>query len=194
MVCTGIPNLKNDQALIKGCAENDRIAQNQLYTIYAAQMMGVCLRYARTREDARDILQEGFVQVFKNIKQFKFKGPLQAWIKRIFINCALQKLREKENKYLFIEIDSAAEIYEASYTISEGIDLKILIKCIQNLPLISRLVFNLYVFEGFKHKEIAQILKISEGTSKSNLFDARNHMKKQLQKLDYFSLKIAANE
>ena len=78
MVSTGISNLKNDQALIKGCAENDRIAQNQLYTIYAAQMMGVCLRYARTREDAQDILQEGFVQVFKCIKQFKFKGPLEA--------------------------------------------------------------------------------------------------------------------
>jgi RNA polymerase sigma factor (sigma-70 family) len=194
MVSTGIPNLKNDQALIKGCAENDRIAQNQLYTIYAAQMMGVCLRYARTREDAQDILQEGFVQVFKCIKQFKFKGPLEAWIKKIFINCALQKLREKENNYLFIEIDSAAEIYETSYTISEAIDLKILIKCVQSLPLISRLVFNLYVFEGFKHKEIAQILKISEGTSKSNLFDARNNLKKQLQNLDYFSLKAAANE
>ena len=194
MVSTGIPNLKNDQALIKGCAENDRIAQNQLYTKYAAQMMGVCLRYARTREDAQDILQEGFVQVFKCIKQFKFKGPLEAWIKRIFINCALQKLREKENNYLFIEIDRATEIYETSYTISEAIDVKILIKCIQNLPIISRLVFNLYVFEGLKHKEIAQILKISEGTSKSNLFDARNNLKKQLQNLDYFSLKTAANE
>ena len=194
MVSTGISNLKNDQALIKGCAENDRIAQNQLYTIYAAQMMGVCLRYVRTREDAQDILQEGFVQVFKCIKQFKFKGPLEAWIKKIFINCALQKLREKENKYLFIEIDDATEIYRTSYTLSEEIDLKILIKCIQSLPLISRLVFNLYVFEGLKHKEIAQILKISEGTSKSNLFDARNNLKKQLQNLDYFSLKTAANE
>ena len=194
MLSTGISNLKNDQALIKGCAENDRIAQNQLYTIYAAQMMSVCLLNARTREDAQDILQEGFVQVFKCIKQFKFKGPLEAWIKKIFINCALQKLREKENSYLFIEIDNATELYNRSYTITEQIDLKILIKCIQGLPLISRLVFNLYVFEGLKHKEIAQILEISEGTSKSNLFDARNNLKKQLQNLDYFSLKTAANE
>jgi RNA polymerase sigma factor (sigma-70 family) len=194
MLSTGISNLKNDQALIKGCVENDRIAQNQLYTIYAAQMMGVCLRYARTREDAQDILQEGFIRVFRCIERYKFKGPLEAWIKKIFINCSLQKLREKENNYSFIAIDSAIEIYKAPYSISEEIDLKILIKCIQNLPLISRLVFNLYVFEGLKHKEIARILKISEGTSKSNLFDARNNLKKQLQNLDYFSLKTAANE
>jgi RNA polymerase sigma factor (sigma-70 family) len=194
MLPTGISNLENDQSLIKGCVENNRIAQNQLYTIYAAQMMGVCLRYARTREDAQDILQEGFIQVFKYIDRYKFKGPLEAWIKKIFINCALQKLREKENNYSFITIDSATEIYKTSYSIAEEIDLKILIRCIQNLPLISRLVFNLYVFEGLKHREIARTLKISEGTSKSNLFDARNNLKKQLQNLDHFSLKTAANE
>ncbi len=194
MGSTGISNLKDEKALIKGCVEGNRSFQNQLYKIHSARMMGVCLRYAKTREDAEDILQEGFVQVFRCIKQFNFKGPLEAWIKKIFINCALQKLREKGNNYLFIEIDNATEIYETSYTISEAIDLKILIKCIQNLPLISRLVFNLYVFEGFKHREIAQILKISEGTSKSNLFDARNKLKKQLQNLDYFSLKAVANE
>jgi RNA polymerase sigma factor (sigma-70 family) len=194
MLFTGNSNLENYRALIKGCVENNRIAQNQLYTTYAAQMMGICLRYARTREDAKDILQEGFILVFKCIHQFKFSGPLDAWIKRIFINCALQKLRQKENNYLFIEIDTEAEIFQTSYSITEDIDLKTLIKCIQSLPLISRLVFNLYVFEGLRHKEIAHILKISEGTSKSNLFDARNSLKKQLQRLDYFSLKTAANE
>ena len=103
-------------------------------------------------------------------------------------------MREKENNYSFISIDSATEIYKISYSIAEEIDLKTLIKCIQNLPLIGRLVFNLYVFEGLKHKEIARILKISEGTSKSNLFDARTNLKKQLQSLDYFSLKTVANE
>lgn len=194
MFSTGNSNLKNEKALIKGCVEGDRSFQNHLYKIYSARMMGICLRYAKTREDAEDILQEGFVQAFTCIKQFKFKGPLEAWMKKIFINCALQKLRAKENKYLFIEIDAATEVYKTCYAIGEDIDLKILIKCIQELPLISRLVFNLYVFEGLKHKEIAQILKISEGTSKSNLFDARNNLKKQLQNLDYFSLKIAANE
>jgi RNA polymerase sigma factor (sigma-70 family) len=194
MLSTGISNLKDEKALIKGCVEGNRSFQNQLYKIHSARMMGVCLRYAKTREDAEDILQEGFVQVFTCMQQFKFKGSLEAWMKKIFINCALQKLREKENKYLFIEIDDDTEVYRTSYTLSEEIDFKFLIKCIQSLPLISRLVFNLYAFEGLKHKEIAQILKISEGTSKSNLFDARTNLKKQLQNLDYFSLKTAANE
>ncbi len=147
MGSTGIPNLKNDQALIKGCEENDRIAQNQLYTIYAAQMMGVCLRYARTREDAQDILQEGFIQVFKYIKQYRFKGPLEAWLKKIFINCALQKLREKENNYLFVTIDNDTEIYKTSYSFTEEIDFKILIKCVQHLlHWLGRLMYLIYMY------------------------------------------------
>ena len=87
MLSTVISDLKNEQALIKGCKKNNRVYQNQLYTLYAEQMMGVCLRYAKTKQDAEDILQEGFIYVFKCINQFKFKGPLGAWIKKIFINC-----------------------------------------------------------------------------------------------------------
>lgn len=157
-------NLNNEKALIKGCVEGNRIYQSQLYKIYAAQMMGVCLRYVKTREDAEDILQDGFIQVFTCIKQFKFIGTLEAWIKKIFINCALQKLRGKENNYLFVDIEYVPELHTISYAATEEIDMKILIKCIQVLPLISRVVFNLYVFEGFKHKEIARMLNISEGT------------------------------
>ena len=113
-------------------------------------------------------------------------------MRKIFINCALQKLREKENNYLFIEIDNAPEI-NTGYTIAEEIDMKLLVKCIQNLPVISRLVFNLYVFEGFKHKEIAKMLKISEGTSKSNLFDARNNLRRQLKNHNLFFFENVAN-
>ena len=192
MLYTDNANLKNDRALIKGCIEGNRIYQNQLYKIFAAQMMGVCMRYAKTKEDAEDILQEGFIQVFIHIKQFRFIGTLEAWMRKVFINCALQKLREKKNNYLFIEIDNAPEIY-TSYTIHEEIDMKLLIKCIQNLPVTSRLVFNLYVFEGFKHKEIAKMLKISEGTSKSNLFDARSNLREQLKTYNLFFFENAAN-
>lgn len=186
-------NLKNEEALIQGCINGDRIYQNQLYKAYAAQMMGICMRYAKTKEDAEDILQEGFMKVFKCIKQFKHTGTLEAWMKKIFINCALQKLRSKENAYLFIELDKAYEVCEIAGSITETIDMKILIKCIQNLPAISRLVFNLYVFEGFKHKEIAKMLKISEGTSKSNLFDARSNLKKQLNNYNFFLFEKVAN-
>ncbi len=186
MSCIDNSHLKNEKALIQGCISGNRIYQNQLYKIFAAQMMGVCMRYAKTREDAEDILQEGFIQVFTHIKQFKFTGTLDAWMRRIFINSALQKLRQKENNYLFIEMDCITEINKISYVPTEDIDIKMLIKCIQNLSLISRLVFNLYVFEGYKHKEIAGMLKISEGTSKSNLFDARSNLRKQLKNYNLF--------
>jgi RNA polymerase sigma factor (sigma-70 family) len=185
--------LENEKALVKGCIENNRVFQNHLYKIYAAKMMGVCLRYAKTREDAEDILQEGFIQVFTCIKQFKFKGSLEAWIKKVFINCALQKLREKENSYLFMDIYCLPEIPKLSYEEAESVDLKKLIEHIQKLPLVSRLVFNLHVFEGYKHKEIARMLKISVGTSKSNLFDARNNLQKQLKEHDPF-IKNVVNE
>lgn len=90
MLYTDNSNLENEEALIKGCIQGNRTFQNHLYKIYAAQMMGVCMRYAKTREDAEDILQEGFIQVFTHIKQFKFNGTPEAWIRKIFINCALQ--------------------------------------------------------------------------------------------------------
>ncbi|MBV9963087.1 MAG: sigma-70 family RNA polymerase sigma factor [Parafilimonas sp.] len=183
--------LKDEKSLVNGCINNDRFFQNQLYKIFVARMMGVCLRYAQTREDAEDILQEGFMQVFCCIEQFKFKSSLEAWMKKIFINCALQKLRKKENSYSFISIHCLTETASTLYIEPDTIDLKKLIQCIQNLPVVSRLVFNLYVFEGFKHKEIAEMLNISEGTSKSNLFDARQNLKKQLIEFDISKKTVA---
>ena len=187
-------NLKSNEALIKGCIRNDRACQNQLYKKYSAKMLMLCMRYAGTREDAEDILQEGFVQVFTRIKQVKTFGALDAWMGRIFINCALQKLRDKKNGFSLIDIDSLPDTQIINCSAEEELVAKFLIGCIQNLPLISRLVFNLYVFEGFKHKEIARMLKISEGTSKSNLFDARSNLKKQLKKYNLLFLENAPNE
>ncbi len=187
-------NLESNEALIKGCIRGDRACQNQLYKQHGARMMMLCMRYAKTREDAEDILQEGFLQVFTHIKQVKASEALEAWMRKIFINCALQKLRDKKNRFSLIDIDSLPDTQGINCTTEEDIDAKFLISCIQNLPLVSRLVFNLYVFEGFKHKEIAEMLKISEGTSKSNLFDARSNLKKQLKHYNLFFLENAANE
>jgi len=186
-------NLKSNEVLIKGCVKGYRAHQNQLYKEYSARMLMLCMRYAKTREDAEDILQEGFVQVFTNIKQVKTAGALEAWMRKIFINCALQKLRDKKNKHSLIDIDSLPDAHVINCTVEEEIDAKLLIRCIQNLPLIRRLVFKLYVFEGFKHKEIAKMLKISEGTSKSNLFDARSNLKKQLKNYNLLLLENALN-
>lgn len=187
-------NLKSNEALIKGCIRGDRAWQNQLYKEYAAKMLMVCMRYVKTKEDAEDILQEGFLQVFTRIKQIKSFEALEAWMRRIFINTALQKLRDKKNRFSLVDIESLPDIQAISCTTEEEIDVKFLIKCIQNLPLVSRLVFNLYVFEGFKHREIAGMLKISEGTSKSNLFDARSNLKKQLRNYNFLFLEATANE
>jgi RNA polymerase sigma-70 factor (ECF subfamily) len=187
-------NLKSNEALIQGCIRGDRACQNQLYKKYGAKMLTLCMRYVNTKEDAEDILQEGFVQVFTRIKQVKTSETLEAWIRKIFINRALQKLRDKKNRFSLIDIDSLPDTQIINNSAEGEIDAKFLIRCIQNLPLTSRLVFNLYVFEGFKHREIAQMLKISEGTSKSNLFDARSNLKKQLKEYNLFFLENAANE
>lgn len=155
--------------------------QNMLYAKFADTMMPVCLRYSKCRQDAEELLHEGFVKVFTCLHQYKFKGPLAAWIKRIMVNCALQRLRSQSVLYSVIHPeDCAAEIADRDI-ILENIHAKELIHMIQNLPAMYRLVFNLYVFEGMKHREIAALLNISEGTSKSNLHDARMLLQNMLQ-------------
>jgi RNA polymerase sigma-70 factor (ECF subfamily) len=142
-------------------------------------MMGVCLRYSKNRMEAEEILQEGFIKVFTCLHQYKFKGSLEGWIKRTMINCALQKLRTKNSLHPVIDINDLSERYIDMDTIT-GLHAKELLALIQNLPTMCKLVFNLYVFEGFLHREIAEMLHISEGTSKSNLHDARMILQKQL--------------
>ncbi len=139
-------------------------------------MFLICQRYAHTREDAEDILQEGFIKTFQNLKQYRFDGSFEGWVRRIMINCALQKYRSQTH----LLIISTGEDYENSYFVDEDItshlEIKELIGLVQELPTAYRMVFNLYVFEGLKHKEIALKLGITEGTSKSNLFDARQQL------------------
>lgn len=174
--------LNNEAALVRECIAGNRSMQNLLYNAYAPGMFVVCQRYCKSRADAEEVLQEGFIKVFTNLHQFKFRGSLEGWIKRIMINCALESLRKKHKLYpiLNIENDSVYELYDDDLIFS-NLNAKELIEMIQELPAMCRFVFNLYVFEGFKHKEIAEILKISEGTSKSHLFDARNILQQRLK-------------
>lgn len=166
------------EKIIRDCKKSDRQAQNKLYEQLAPVMLVVCLRYSRTREEAEEVLQEGFLQVFKSISQFKGFGSFEGWVRKIMVNCALQKLRNKSPLSIVIPIENAgAEPTDADYTLP-NLNAKELIKMIQNLPPMYRAVFNLYVFEGMKHKEIAEVLNISEGTSKSNLSDARQALQK----------------
>jgi RNA polymerase sigma-70 factor (ECF subfamily) len=170
----------HEDALIRKCVEWDRNAQNALYKMFASRMFTVCLRYSSSREEAEDILQEGFMKVFENIKNFRREGSLEGWIRKIMMNEALQKFRSSKHENFSVSI-SDNENYLPHYsdeTILSRIGIKELMSMIQNLSPAYRMVFNLYVFEGMKHREIAEQLGISEGTSKSNLADARSILQK----------------
>jgi RNA polymerase sigma factor (sigma-70 family) len=163
----------SDQEFIKGCASGDRAVQKALYERYCRKMMAVCLRYAGSEEEAEDILQEGFVKVFKNIHTFRGESRLDTWIARIMINTSLNHQRHKMYLIpLIAEEDIAAseteEVSLAEFHLAE------LIAIVQSLPDGCRLVFNLFAIEGYSHKEIAKMAGISEGTSKSQYNRAKN--------------------
>jgi RNA polymerase sigma-70 factor (ECF subfamily) len=160
-------------SLIKGCLEKDRQAQNQLYKLFSGKMLSLCFRYSQSREEAEDTLVEGFMKVYENLHQFKNKGSLEGWIRRIMVNTAIEKYRRANKLYRTVQLTEVREMDFTADTILNEINVKELILLIQKLPSGYQIVFNLYVFEGLKHKEIAEKLGISEGTSKSNLFDAR---------------------
>ena len=170
--------MEQPDELIQGCITGDRQSQSRLYTLFAAKMFIVCLRYSKNREEAEEILQEGFMKVFQFIHQFKFTGSFEGWIRKIMVNCALQKYRGKTHLHAVVRMDDASLENIGTEDISMRLDSKELLKLVQLLPPAYRMVFNLYVFEGMKHREIADLLGVSEGTSKSNLSDARAILQK----------------
>jgi RNA polymerase sigma-70 factor, ECF subfamily len=163
---------------IQGCLKGNRQSQNKLYEWFAPKMFLLCLRYAKNKEEAEEILQEGFLKVFAFIHQFKFSGSFEGWMRKIMVNCALQKYRNKTNLHPVINIEVAPVEPAGNEDIISKLGAKELLKMVQQLPPAYRMVFNLYVFEGLKHKEIAEQLGIAEGTSKSNLSDARAILQK----------------
>jgi RNA polymerase sigma-70 factor (ECF subfamily) len=171
---------ETEQQLIKGCLAGKRISQSRLYACYAPKMLGVCLRYAKNREEAEEILQEGFLRVFNYINQFKGTGSLEGWIRKIMVNCALLRYRNKTGLTPVVRIDDSSEYTAQDPDTYSSIGTKELLQLVQELPAGYSMIFNLYVFEGMKHREIAEALGISEGTSKSNLFDARLLLQKAL--------------
>ena len=169
-----------DQLLIKGCIAGDRAFQTKLYDLFAPKMMGVCLRYSKNREEAEEVLQEGFLKVFTYIKNFRGDGSFEGWIRKIMVNCALSRYRNKSTLHPVMGLDAFSYNDASATDIASNLDAKELLTLIQSLPPGYRMVFNLYVFEGFKHREVAEALGISEGTSKSNLSDARVFLQKAL--------------
>jgi len=170
----------NSESFLEGCRLNDRKAQEMLYRSFSSKMMAVCLRYASSQFEAEDILQMGFIKVFKNINQFANKGSLEGWVRRIMVNTAIEFSRKS---VILQDIDAVNEstiIDSQLFEINE-LEVKDLLKMIQELAPGYRLVFNMYAIEGFSHKEIARALDISESASKSQLFRARMRLQEKIK-------------
>jgi RNA polymerase sigma factor (sigma-70 family) len=159
--------------------KNDREGQLKIYQLFSSVLYGICLKYMKNEDDAKDVFQEAFILVFEKISQYKFEGSFEGWAKRIFINKLIETLNKKKKENFFLDIfESDTDFAEEETLEISPITQEKLLEYIQDLPDQYRLVFNLYIFEKMKHKEIAEKLNISEGTSKSNL----NRAKKILQK------------
>ena len=162
----------NEADLIKGCINGERKMQQELYDRFAPKMYGVCLRYARNTEEAEDILQEGFIKIFKKIGSYRGEGYFEGWIRLIFVNTAIEHFRRKT--YLQPITDKEEGSVEGTYlSVLDNLAEKDIIGLVQQLSPGYRTVFNMYVVEGYTHKQIAEMLNISEGTSKSQLSRAK---------------------
>lgn len=166
------------EQLIINCKKNDTKAQSQLYKLFSSKLFSVCLKYSRNYAEAEDNLHDSFMAIFKKIKQYNGKGSFEGWIKRITINTALQRYREKSVFKIVNEENIEDELVEIE---DDDISIDYLLKIIQELPDRYRLVFNLYVLDGYSHKEVAEMLNINVGTSKSNLARARLILKEKIE-------------
>lgn len=162
--------------LIKRCIKSDRAAQAELYQLYAATMLGVCYRYTKNKEDAEDILQEGFIKVFRNIHQFKREGPFEAWLRRIMVNTAISYLRKHSRYRNELQVEEIVLHPISSENPEISIDTKDLIECIRTLPISYQTVFNLFAIEGFDHQEIADLLQMNINTVRSQYSRARSFL------------------
>lgn len=166
--------------LIEGCVNGRRDCQRLLYEKYSSKMFGLCLRYAPDYHTAEDILQEAFVKVFFNIFKYNGSGSFEGWMKRVFINYAIESLRRTDKNIVSDDLAVATELTTANDVLAK-LKMEDLLKLVQSLPNGYRTVFNLYVIEGFPHKEIADMLNITEGTSKSQLARAKAMLQKMVQ-------------
>ncbi|MFO7659155.1 MAG: RNA polymerase sigma factor [Bacteroidales bacterium] len=175
--------------IIKGCQAGDPRAQRELYILFKDKMFGICLRYAGNRDDAHDIVQDGFVKVYEKIAQFRFEGSFEGWMRRIMVNTALERFRTHCQVINIGDAVKEIDKFESDRILGD-ITAKELLKFVQDLSPKYRLVFNLYAIEGYSHKEIGEQLDITEGTSKSNLSRARAILQEKVHR--YFDQKIVA--
>lgn len=177
--------------IVAGCINNDRNSQRRLYEMFYGKMMGVCLRYANDSNEAKDILQDGFIKVFRNLDRYNFSGSFEGWVRRIMVNTAIDYFRKKRSAHVLLLPDEQAiegfeenseEEFEINPTDEPEFTMDDVIKAMQQLSPAYRAVFNLFVMENRSHQEIAEMLDISIGTSKSNFSKAKANIRKILLK------------
>ncbi|GAB3572840.1 sigma-70 family RNA polymerase sigma factor [Spirosoma luteolum] len=176
--------MQDEYELVEGCRRQDRIVQRQLYERFAGKLFVVCKRYVRDPDEAEDVLQDAFVKIYRHIDSFRFECPLEAWLKRVVINTALKHLRKQKPWEHNSDIDDVAPTLAQADTSLPTLNYKYLLELVQELPLGCRTVFNLYAIEGFNHPEIAEMLSIAEGTSKSQYARARTLLQQKLRAED----------
>jgi RNA polymerase sigma-70 factor, ECF subfamily len=174
--------LYSEKELIIRCIAGERQAYEQLYGQYGPKMLGLCSRYVRERSEAQDLLQDGFIKVFQNLHKYRSEGSFEGWVRHIMVNTSISHYRKTQQDYNHVNIDDVYEELQPyqENEIIENINTDVLLKLVQELPPYCKIVFNLYVFEGLKHREIAEQLGIGEGTSKSNLQDARRVLQRKM--------------
>lgn len=170
---------KTEEALIAGCQKGNSKDQQVLFEKYAAKMLGVCRRYVKDADESEDVMISAFAKVFEKLDSFRFEGSFEGWLRRIMVNESLMYIRRNKSMYLEVEIEKADREPDLA-RLSDQLEADDLLRMVQELPVGYRTVFNLYAIEGFSHQEIAEMMEISEGTSKSQLSRARALLQKQL--------------
>ena len=175
-------NATTDEQLVLGCVKGDPVAQKALYQQFSRKMMSVCMRYANNRDQAQDMLQDGFVKIFQKIDHYRGDGPLGGWISRTMVNTALDHIRRNKPYDHSLDLTEAEHLHQEDEQVLTSMSTDELMDLIQALPAGYRTVFNLFAIEGYAHKEIADRLGISENTSKSQFMKARAYLRKLLPK------------
>lgn len=177
-----------EMELVNQCLKGDELAQKQLYDQFSGQMLGVCMRYANNRDDAYDMFQDGFIKVFEKLHKYNGKGPLGAWIRRTIVNNTLDELRRQKrlmnHKEAFrADFNTHNDGWDDSFELDEddGVSHERILEMVQSLPKGYRTVFNLYAIEDYSHKEIADLLDISESTSKTQYRKAKGHLRRMIE-------------
>jgi len=186
--------LYTEQEIITGCKQQQRVIQEYLYRSYYSMFLKLCARYAKDMHDAEQLLQDGFLKIFHHIDSYQGNGSFEGWMKRIMVNTCLDFLKSKQQKNAK-QVSYPETLQDSLKVVShnsglEKLAMKDLLQLIQTLSPMSRMVFNLYIFEGFSHKEIAQMLEISEGTSQWHVNNARKNLQEKIKKRNNQEIKI----